>query len=56
MDDIDIYIQQYDSLSQKKLYQLRSLILKLAPDSEEKISWGVPTYYYHGFFSSICNE
>ena len=35
MDDIDIYIQQYDSHSQKKLYQLRAIIQELIPDGKE---------------------
>ncbi len=49
MDNIQNYINQFDKLTQDKLNTLRKTIMTCAPDSIEKISWGVPTYNNHGF-------
>lgn len=49
MDSVDSYIRQYDEPIQKHLIACRQLILTTIPDVEEKISWGVPTYYWHGY-------
>lgn len=45
---IDSYIAQYPSEIQEKLNAIRSHIRECAPDASEKISWGMPTFIYHG--------
>lgn len=42
---IDEYINQYEGDKKLKLVKLRSLIKKIAPELNEKISWGMPTFY-----------
>lgn len=46
---VDAYIAQFSKEEQKRLQFLRDLIKQLCPDSEEKISWGMPSYVYAGF-------
>lgn len=45
---IDEYILEYPEEIQKRLYTLRDIILKIAPEAGEKISWGMPTFTYNG--------
>ncbi len=47
-DTIDSYIKGFPAKTQKALKQIRSAIRKLAGESEEKMSYGVPTYWWHG--------
>ncbi len=42
---IDDYIKSCDESIQPKLNELRQLILDIAPELKEKISWGMPTFY-----------
>lgn len=42
---IDEYIEQYDSNIQKILKQMRKIVKQIAPDCEERMSWGMPTFY-----------
>ncbi|MDR0443759.1 MAG: DUF1801 domain-containing protein [Treponema sp.] len=42
---IDDYIDQSPEEHRKKLLQVRKTIKKHAPDSIEKISWGMPTFW-----------
>lgn len=46
--NIDSYIAQYPPEIQEKLNIMRSHIKTCAPDTAEKISWGMPTFVYHG--------
>src|SRR5690606_41218251 len=46
--DIDKYISQFAPEAQRMLEQLRSIIKKCAPDAEEGISYGIPTFYLNG--------
>ena len=45
---IDEYIAQFSQEIQAVLQQTRSVIRAAAPDAQEKISWGMPTYALHG--------
>lgn len=47
--NIDEYIQQQDAEFQKKLLELRQIILQAAPkETEETISYKMPTFRYNG--------
>lgn len=46
---VDEYIASHDEAVADKLRRIRLLIRETAPDAEEKLSWGAPTYYYHGY-------
>lgn len=45
---IDAYIALYPKDVQQKLEKIRTIIKKAAPKAEEKISYGIPTFKYHG--------
>ena len=45
---IDEYIAGFPENVQKLLQQIRATIKKAAPTAEEKISYGIPTFYLHG--------
>ncbi|HVC58516.1 MAG TPA: DUF1801 domain-containing protein [Candidatus Acidoferrales bacterium] len=45
---VDAYIKGAPKDAQAKLKQLRSVIRKAAPDSVERISYGMPYYGYKG--------
>lgn len=45
MNEIDQYIAQYPKELQDKMQELRSIIKSAAPEAEEKISWGMPTFF-----------
>ena len=47
-ETIDEYIQLYPIQSQKMMIELRNLIHSIAKDATEKISWGMPTFFYLG--------
>jgi uncharacterized protein YdhG (YjbR/CyaY superfamily) len=47
-NDIDIFIANFPKDTQKILKQLRSVIKKIAPDAEERISYGMPAYKTNG--------
>jgi uncharacterized protein YdhG (YjbR/CyaY superfamily) len=46
--DIDSYIADYPAATQKLLKQIRNTIKKSVPKAEEKIVYGIPTFYLHG--------
>ena len=46
--DIDEYIQSFPPAIQKILKQLRKIIHENAPDAEETISYGMPTFKFNG--------
>ncbi|MDR3642866.1 MAG: DUF1801 domain-containing protein [Candidatus Doudnabacteria bacterium] len=46
--NVDEYITRTPKEGQGKLKQLRALIKKIAPDAEERISYGMPFYDYKG--------
>jgi uncharacterized protein YdhG (YjbR/CyaY superfamily) len=45
---IDEYLESFPSSTQSKLKQLRSLIKRIAPGAQEKISYQMPTFYLNG--------
>ncbi len=48
MSLVDSYISQFPQEVQKKLEQIRNAIRKAAPDAEETIGYGIPTYKLNG--------
>ena len=61
MNDVDKYIQAFPSEVQEILLNIRALVIQLAPDAEEKMSYGIPGYmtnkkpliYYAAFKNHI---
>ena len=45
MNGIDTYIQQQDPAIQPRLHAIRDTIREAIPAAEERISWGMPTYW-----------
>lgn len=41
---VNEYISQFPEEVQKKLEQIRAIIKEVAPEAEESISYGIPTY------------
>lgn len=46
--DVNAYINSSDKVAQPHLKELRKIIKATIPEAEEKISWGIPFYRYHG--------
>lgn len=46
--DVDSYIASSDLEARPHLLELRKIIKSTVPKAQEKISWGVPFYWYHG--------
>ncbi|MEI6766293.1 MAG: DUF1801 domain-containing protein [Bacteroidota bacterium] len=46
--DTDEYIRSFPEETQEMLYKLRALIRKAAPQAEEKIGYGMPSYKLYG--------
>jgi len=46
--DVDDYIDKAPPEVQMMLRQIRTIIKESAPEAEEKISYGMPYYGYHG--------
>ena len=46
--DIDTYIAGFSAATQKILEQVRATIRKAAPRANEKISYGMPAFVWHG--------
>lgn len=47
-EDVDGYIAGSGEEARPKLEELRELVRSTVPTVEERISWGVPFYRYHG--------
>lgn len=45
---IDSYIQQFDADIQKKLNIIRDAVKPLIPDTEEAMTYGIPTFKFKG--------
>ena len=57
--DVDAYIAGSNEEARPHLKELRVIIKSTIPNAEEKISWGVPFYWYHGAlagFSAFKNH
>lgn len=48
MNQVDEYIFGFSEDRQKRLQEIRKIIMKYAGEATEKISWGMPTFYLHG--------
>jgi uncharacterized protein YdhG (YjbR/CyaY superfamily) len=48
--DIDEYITRFTPETQEALVQIRATIQKIIPDAEETISYGIPTFNWHGTY------
>lgn len=45
---VDEYIGSFDNAKRERLESIRKTIKEAAPEAEEKISWQMPTYVFHG--------
>ncbi|SRR5260221_10290035 len=57
--DVDEYIASAPKETQEKLEELRAAIKEVAPNAEEKISYGMPYYHYKGrlvYFAAAKNH
>lgn len=52
--DVDSYIASSDREAHPKLKEIRKIIKSTIPKAEEKISWGVPFYRYHGLLAGFA--
>lgn len=48
IENVDEYILQFEPEVQKLLNEIRAFILKIAPQTQEVISYQMPTYRYYG--------
>ncbi len=46
--DIDEYLANFSGDTKNKLEQIRKTVHEVVPDAQEKISYGIPTFTYHG--------
>jgi len=46
--NIDAFISEFPQDIQEKLQSIRNTIRKVAPDAEECINYGIPTFKFHG--------
>lgn len=57
--DIDTYIKDFPADKQKLLLTMRTTIQKAAPKAVEKISYGMPCFFYRGnlvYFAAMKNH
>ena len=52
--DVDSYIASSAIESRPKLKEIRKIIRSTVPKAEEKISWGIPFYKYHGLLAGFA--
>ena len=48
LQTIDDYIAQFPDEARERMQLLRKVIKNAAPEATEKISWGMPTFSFHG--------
>ena len=53
--DVNAYIAGADREARPKLKEIRKIIRATIPKVEEKISWGVPFYRFHGPFVGFAS-
>lgn len=56
MKTVNDYIAGCEAVTAKKLSVIRELIFEVVPDVEERIAWGVPTYYHKGYLLQIAGN
>jgi uncharacterized protein YdhG (YjbR/CyaY superfamily) len=55
MATVDEYLDRVESdTARATLRSLRAIILDEAPEVEEVISYGIPTYKFHGYVASLA--
>ncbi len=47
-NDVEQYIQNWPPKVQERLRKLQTIIQSEAPEAKQKISYGIPTFTYHG--------
>jgi len=47
-ENIDDYIALFDPTYQKRMQIIRQVILANAPEANERMAYGMPTFYYYG--------
>ena len=52
--DVDDYIAAAPKEIRAKLVQLRNIVKAVAPESSERISYGMPYYEYHGALAGFA--
>lgn len=48
IETVDEYILQFEPKTQKLLQEIRAFIINIAPQTQETISYQMPTYKYYG--------
>ncbi len=48
LTDIDTYIHSFPESTRQALNAIREVIRREAPEASEKISYAMPTFYFHG--------
>lgn len=60
MTPVDNYLKEVRPAQRKELERIRKIVKKLAPDAEETISYGIPTFKYMGtylfYFAAFKNH
>ena len=60
METIASYFAKFPETSQKRMQQIRTLILEKAPEAQESISYGMPAYKTNGkpliYFAAFKNH
>ena len=60
METVASYFAKFPEASQKRMQQIRALILEKAPEARESISYGMPTYKSNGkpliYFAAFKNH
>ena len=52
--NVDEYIASAEKEGRPTLEGIRKIIKSTVPNAEEKISWGVPFYWYHGALAGFA--
>lgn len=53
--DVDSFIDGSAVVARPHLEELRKIVRSTVPNAEEKISWGVPFYWYHGALAGFVD-
>jgi uncharacterized protein YdhG (YjbR/CyaY superfamily) len=60
METVASYLAKFPEASQKRIQQIRALILEKAPEAQESISYGMPAYKTNGkpliYFAAFKNH
>ena len=60
METVSSYFAKFPEASQKRMQQIRALILEKAPEAQESISYGMPAYKTNGkpliYFAAFKNH